>query len=257
MNREEATLTTRDGRCPVSLFWPTADRPLPPLIFAMDGFGRRESLDAMAARIAGLGYVVALPDLYYRVGSILSLLPAGTPRDVRTLVPMLMSVPEIRSRFREQFFGSATRPQHIVTDLGGLLDHLATRPEVRPGPAGIVGYCMGGNVALRAACLLGERIAAAASFHGGYLATEAPDSPHLGAAQIRARLAVIAAQDDPTFGDDSQARLQAALTAAGVRHQIETYPARHGFCVPDMPTHDAAAAERHYAVIAELMAASL
>lgn len=87
--------------------------------------------------------------------------------------------------------------------------------------------------------------------------TDTADSPHLGAPQIRARVLVIGAQEDATFSDASKARLAAVLKAAQVRHHIETYPGRHGFCAPDLPSYDAVLAERHYADLAELFAATL
>lgn len=257
MNGESIQLTTSDGPFTLALFRPATSAPLPPVLFAMDGFGPRETLYQMARRIAAAGYVVALPDLYHRVGSILDLVPAGVPRDVPSLLPLLFSDQELRSRFRDRYFASATKPDHVRTDLSAVLDYLRSRPDVRPGPAGIVGYCLGGHIALRAAALFGSQLGAVASFHGGHLVTDAADSPHLGAPQIRARVLVIGAQEDATFSEASKERLATVLQAAQVRHHIETYPGRHGFCVPALPSYDAALAERHYAELAELFAATL
>src|SRR5699024_7177769 len=104
---------------------------------------------------------------------------------------------------------------------------------------------------------LGERVAAAASFHGGGLATDAADSPHRAAADIRAAVYVAGAQDDSTFTAAQARQLEAALSAAGVEHTIEIYPAAHGFAVPDNPPYDAQAAERHWAALREFFAARL
>jgi carboxymethylenebutenolidase len=105
---------------------------------------------------------------------------------------------------------------------------------------------MGGFMSLTAAGTYPDRIAAAASYHGGRLATDAPDSPHLLAPKIKARVYVAGAIEDASFPDEQKARLAEALREAGVEHQIETYPAKHGWVPRDTPVHDAAEAERHY-----------
>ena len=161
------------------------------------------------------------------------------------------------ARASKRFFASATKAEHILCTVGAVLDELARRREVNPGGVGVVGYCMGGNVALRAAALLAPRVRALGSFHGGFLATPEPDSPHWGAPAISARVYVAGATEDASFTDEMKLRLAEALTAAGVTHEIETYPARHGFCVPDAPTYDAAAAERHYVALEALLRAAL
>ena len=121
-----------------------------------------------------------------------------------------------------------------------------------PAGRGVTGYCMGGNLALRCAGLFPEQLAAAASFHGGNLAHDGADSPHQLATKMKAELYVAGAVEDPSFPDPMKARLEAALSEAHVTHLIETYPARHGFAVPDSPVFDAAAAERHWAALEAL-----
>lgn len=258
MDMQTISLQTGDGPCSVACFRPEQPGVYPGVVFLIDGFGPRAALFDMAARIAKSGYVVALPDLFHRVGSVLDLLPPGnSPRDVKTLIPMVLGVPEVRTRWRERFFASASNPAHLETDLGPVLDSLSTRADVRPGALGAVGYCLGGNLVLRAAAIFGRRLGAVASFHGSLLATDAEDSPHLGASQIAARVLVRAASEDVMFSDAMKSRLAAALTAAGVTYSIETYPARHGFCVPDLPTYDPVCAERHYAELRALFDSAL
>jgi carboxymethylenebutenolidase len=101
-------------------------------------------------------------------------------------------------------------------------------------------------MSLTAAGTFPDRIVAAASFHGGRLATDAPDSPHLLAPKMKSRVYVAGAIEDSSFPDEMKARLEDALTQAGVDHKIETYPARHGWVFRDTPVYDAAASERHY-----------
>jgi carboxymethylenebutenolidase len=145
----------------------------------------------------------------------------------------------------------------IIRDAGALLDFLAGRPEVSGTAVGTTGYCMGGRASLLVAGNHPDRVAAAASFHGGNLAADDPDSPHLLAGRIRARVLVAAAQNDRVFPAEQHERLAKALTAAGVDHRIETYPAEHGFAVPDNPTYDADADRRHWAALAELYGGTL
>jgi carboxymethylenebutenolidase len=126
------------------------------------------------------------------------------------------------------------------------LDFLAAQPDVRPGGIGVTGYCMGGRLALIAAGTYPEQIVAAASYHGGRLANDDPDSPHRLAQKMKARIYVAAAIEDQSFPDEMKTRLEKALTDAGVDHRIETYPAKHGWVFPDFPVYDAAASERHW-----------
>lgn len=257
LKRETVTLTTKDGACAVNVHFPDSAGPFPPVVLAMDGFGPRASMDAIAERIASSGYVVALPDLFYRSGSVADVLPAGAPRDLAALLPFVMGNPEIRAKWRARLYDPATNPANIETDIGGVLELLRVRPDVRPGMAGIVGYCMGGSIALRAAAIFGSQLGAVGVFHGGNLAMDAPDSPHHGASKIKAKVYVAGAIEDPSFTDEMRDRLEKALTDAKVPHEIVTYAAKHGFCVSDMPTFDEAAATKHYAAVRKLFRATL
>jgi carboxymethylenebutenolidase len=112
---------------------------------------------------------------------------------------------------------------------------------------------MGGLMSLTAAGTFPERIAATASYHGGRLATDAPDSPHLLAPRMKSRVYVAGAIEDQGFPDDMKARLEKALTEAGVDHTIETYPAKHGWVFRDTPVYDAAESEHHWRTLVQLM----
>jgi carboxymethylenebutenolidase len=110
---------------------------------------------------------------------------------------------------------------------------------------GAVGFCMGGRLALTSAATYRDRFAAVASFHGGHLATDAPDSPHLLAQKLKAEIYVAAAENDAMYPSAMAERLEKALTEARVKHRAETYAgAAHGWMVPDFPTYDAASAQR-------------
>jgi carboxymethylenebutenolidase len=118
-------------------------------------------------------------------------------------------------------------------------------------------HCMGGLMSLTAAGTYPDRIVATASYHGGRLATDAPDSPHLLAPKIRSRVYVAGAIEDPSFPDDMKQRLERALVEAGVDHEIETYQARHGWVFRDTPVFDATAAEHHWQTMVALFDAQL
>ncbi len=108
-------------------------------------------------------------------------------------------------------------------------------------------------MSLTAAGTYPDRIVATASYHGGRLATDAPDSPHLLAAKIKSRVYIAGAIEDQSFPDDMKARLEDALTRAGVSHKIETYQAKHGWVFRDTPVYDAAASERHFQTLFALL----
>jgi carboxymethylenebutenolidase len=211
----------------------------------MDAFGIRSDLDVMAHRLADAGYVVAVPNLYHRSGSFPPFDPAhvaagGAERD--RFMAMIRSIDG----------------DMVMRDTAAVLAHLDTRASVRPGPIGTVGYCMGGGYALRAAGVFPDRVAAAASFHGGSLATDRPDSPHHLAGQMRARLYVGVAGIDPGFTAEQKQRLDDTLREAGLRYDIEVYEsAQHGFAVHNHRVYDRAASEHHWERLLALFAAEL
>ncbi len=247
-------LDTTAGTNHTEIVAPGGDGPWPAVVLCTDAGGQRPAMLEIAGRLAELGHLVAVPDLYFRVGKLQDLLPEGD-KD-RSIITAIFGDAELRTRWYRRYYMSATADETVRIGIGAVLDHLAARPDV-VGKLGTTGYCMGGNISLRIATIFGDRISATASFHGGGLATAAPDSPHLRAAAIKSRVYVAAASADETFSDEARRTLEAALTAAGVEHTIEVYPGRHGFAVTDNPTYDAACAARHFAALAELYAATL
>ena len=112
---------------------------------------------------------------------------------------------------------------------------------------------MGGNISLTVAGAFPESFTTVASFHGGNLASDKPDSPHLFVKNISGFVYVAGAIEDRSFPEEQKERLEEALSDAGVKHLIEIYPARHGFAVPDSPVYDQAAAERHWDTLLGLL----
>jgi carboxymethylenebutenolidase len=245
-------LATRDGTCRTEIIAPEGEGPWPAILLCYDAGGPRAAMTAMAERIAHGGYLVAIPDFYHRAGSIVDILPPDVPRDPAQLIPLLRPG-ELFQKWMSTFYLPALDYEHLRVDAGAVLDHLATRPDVTGG-VGTTGYCMGGNISVRIATLFGDRIAVTAAFHAGGLVTPAPDSPHLRAAEIKSRVYVAGAIEDPWFTDDMRHQLEAALHDARVEHTIETYPARHGFAVPDNPTYHPAQSDRHFKMLEQLYA---
>jgi len=130
-------------------------------------------------------------------------------------------------------------------------------PEAADGPIGVVGYCMGGRLALIAAATFPDRIAAIASYHGGGLANDKPGSPHLLAPQIKAKVYVGGAIEDANFTEDQKVTLTATLAEAGVDHVVETYPAKHGWVPRDTAVHDPAEAEHHWQTLVPFLDGAL
>ena len=191
----------------------------------------------MAARLAALGYAVLLPDVYYRTGR-------WAPFDMKTVFADAAERNRILSMMR------SITPEVMASDARAFFDYLQARPEVTGMRFGTTGYCMGGRTSLVVAGRVPDRVAAAMTFHGGGLAADDPDSPHLLADRIRAAVYVGAAKNDPFYTPEQSATLDAALTAAGVEHLIEWYSAAHGFAVTDNAPYDPSAADRHWTAMA-------
>jgi len=246
MTQRNVDITTPDGTMDATLHTPAGRGPWPGVIMFPDAGGVRPAFHQMADRLADLGYVVLLPNIYYRLGEYEPFhidTVFTDPDERRRLTSMAMSVTK----------ADATR------DTSAMLDFLGAEPDVAATDIklGTTGYCMGGGLALNAAGRFPERVGAAASFHGGHIASTAPDSPHLLAEAMTATLYVAGAENDATFDDEQFDRLSNALTEAGVDHELVTHPAAHGFAVPDNPTYGASAAARHWQALEELFASTL
>ena len=246
MPRLELSITTPDGTCPASLFTPASGKgPWPGVIFFMDGLGIRPVLWEMGQKLADAGYAVLLPDAYYRYGPY----PPMDP-------PAIFADEAKRGKLME-WVGSLTRGRK-VSDIGAYVKFLAGRAEVKGDKFGATGYCMGGHAALTAAGAFPEYFAAIASFHGGFLGADSPDSPHQFAKAITARVYVAGSIEDPSFPEDQKLRLEKALTDAGVDHVVETYEgAHHGFTMRDLPAFNPTAGERHWNELLKLFGETL
>lgn len=238
-------IKTRDGTCPTYIYRPASGGPWPAVLVLMDALAIRPAMLELGERLATHGYFVMLPDLFYRSGPY-------EPMDPR----VVFTDPEKRKVLMEKFVAPASQA-NVMSDIRAFLDYLEAQPDVKTGGIGTTGYCMGGLMSLTAAGTYPDEIVATASFHGGRLATDAPESPHLLAPKIKSRVYIAGAIEDESFPDAMKERLEQALTQAGVDHLIETYPARHGWVFRDIPVYDAAASERHWDSLLRLLDAKL
>ncbi len=235
MSRKLVEIRTNDGVCPTSVFRPEGRGPWPGVIFFMDGPGIRPVLFEMGERLASHGYLVLLPDMFYRAGPY-------QPVDIKTM----FADPDRRAAHFSKYFAS-TSPARAAADTRAFLEFLGAEPDVRGPWVGCTGYCMGGGMSLTAAGTYPDRIAAAASFHGARLATDAEDSPHRLAANIKARVLVAGADQDQGFPPEQAARLEEALREAKVDHRVEIWKgALHGWTMKDIPIYHEDSAERHW-----------
>ncbi len=237
-------MITTDGVCPVTLCVPDHHDRLRGIVMFPDVAGTLPTFEEMARTLAGFGYAVLLPDLYYR-----------HPDRVRFSLPAAFTDPTQRAQLMAM--GDAITVEMMESDASAYFDFLDTRPELRGSTFGLCGYCRGGRISLTVAGRIPDRVAAVASIHGSQLASTRPESPHLLAPHMLAKVYVAAAEGDELFPSDQARALRHAFRAAGVEHQIDMYPAEHGFAVPDNPGYDAEAARRHWRAVRDFFATAL
>lgn len=232
----EATLdiTTADGPMETFICRPERGGPLPPVFFLMDAHGVREELRDMARRIATVGYYVLLPNLYYRAGRDTLFGPesmeAGSAEHARMrAIRTKMTIPP------------------VMEDVAAMIAFVDGQREVQRGPVGCHGYCMSGPYALAAAARYPDRIAAAASFYGTWLVSDAQESPHRSLGKVAGELYIACAEHDDLAPMPMVEELSDLFKQAGVAGEIEIYPGvHHGFAFPQRWCYDKQAAERHW-----------
>jgi carboxymethylenebutenolidase len=245
MIEEEFELRTADGTPEAVLFRPDDTRRWPGVLHLTDIGGIRDAQRDMARRLAAAGYAVLMPNVFYRTGR-------------PPLFSFKITAADERTMKRVAELGGPLTPEAIARDAGAYVDALAARAFVADGPMGVVGYCFTGAMALRVAAARPDRIAAAASFHGGRLFTDAPTSPHLALPEIRARLYFGHATADRSMPAAAIEGLDQALRGWGGRFESEVYDgALHSWTVPDSPVYNAPQAERAFEKLTALFAAEI
>ncbi|HKQ10307.1 MAG TPA: dienelactone hydrolase family protein [Rhizomicrobium sp.] len=226
------------------LYRPDDIADFPGIVFLTDIWGIRPAAIGMAKRLADKGFAVLLPNVMHRHSRIV---PDGfEPEDERQMNKTL------------QTLFAALTPAQMDSDSKAYMDFLSAQKGVKPGKVGVVGHCYTGQMALRMAAAAPDRVAAAASFHGGWLATDSSDSPHLLLPRIKARLYFGHADQDSLMPAEWIARLEAALRDWHGAFESEVYDgASHGWTVPGRPIYNEAQAERAFEKEVELFNATL
>ena len=243
--RATVEITTPDGVADGYLARPDA-RPHPGVLFVMDAFGLRPAIDEMLERIAGDGYVVLAPNVFYRAG-----------RSPVLALPDLTD-PEQRASFFQSLrpLIDQLTPERLASDGAAYLDYLAG--VAGPGPVAITGYCMGARLGWRLAATNPDRVAALAGFHPGGLVTDATDSPHRSAGKLSAELYFGFADADPSMTAEQIATLERTLEQAGAHYRSEVYEgAQHGYTMADTAAFNEAARERHFRELRSLLGRTL
>ena len=221
----DVEIKTPDGTCDAAFIHPKGGSH-PGVLVWPDAFGLRPSMREIGRRIAADGYSVLVPNPFYRVSKApftdASHFSFTNPDDMAKLRPLMASVTAA---------GAAEKDAIAYV---GFLD--AQKEVNKAKKIGTQGYCMGGPLVVKTAATVPHRIGAGASFHGGGLVTDSPNSPHLLAPKIKARMYFGIASNDDAKQPDAKDKLKEAFAAAKVPAEIEVYAgALHGWCVRDMP----------------------
>ncbi|MBV9509415.1 MAG: dienelactone hydrolase family protein [Caulobacteraceae bacterium] len=234
MIEASVAIRTPDGEMPAFVCRPEFRQAKAVVVMLMDGRGMREALRDNARRLASVGYYILLPNLYYRSGADVE----DVPDDLETM----------------RAYAAPLTRQSAPLDVAACLDFAASDPAAAASsPIGLIGYCMGGRLAVVAAQGLGSRITAVASLHPGSMATRSPDSPHLHLDRISAEIYFGVPEHDPYLSPGAVGRLTEALDAAGANYDLEVLAgAQHGYSTPGNDGYSKPAAERAWERTLEL-----
>ncbi|MEQ8816905.1 MAG: dienelactone hydrolase family protein [Thalassobaculum sp.] len=245
MLEDTLDIITADGAMETFVVRPDRGGPFPAVLFLMDAPGIREELRDMARRLATVGYLVLLPNLYYRAG-----------RD-STFAPDVLEHGSAEHARMRAIRTRMTIPP-VMNDVATMLAFLDARDDAWPGEVGVHGYCMSGPYALAAAARFPDWVAAAASFYGTWLVSDAEESPHLTLGGAKGELYIACAEHDDLAPLAMVAELQGLFDASGARGELEIYPdVHHGFGFPQRRVYDKPAAERHWQRLLALYARNL
>lgn len=227
-------LKTADGEMETFICHPERGGPHPAVLFLMDAPGIRDELYDMARRLAAVGYYVLLPNLYYRAG-----------KDTKYGPDVLDKESDDHARMRAVRTKMTIPP--VMQDIADMLAYIDAEDAAKPGPVGTHGYCMSGPYSLAAAARFPDRIAAAASFYGTWLVSDAEESPHATLGQAKGELYISCAEHDDLAPPEMVAELKTLFDASGARGELEIHPGvHHGFAFPERWCYDKPAAERHW-----------
>ena len=223
----DVEVKTPDGICDAAFIHPKSGSHPGVLIWA-DAFGLRPSLRAMGKRLAAEGYSVLVPNPFYRItkAPFTDASNFNFATDMGKIQPLMASV---------------NAPGAAEKDAIAYIAFLDAQKQVNKSKKiGTQGYCMGGPLVVKTAATVPNRVGAGGSFHGGGLVTDKPDSPHLLASKIKAKMYFGIASNDDMRQPDAKDKLKESFGAAKVAAEIEVYSGLHGWCISDMPLQNGA-----------------
>ena len=239
----DVEIKTADGTCDAYFVHPSSGAHAAVLVWP-DILGLRPAFRTMGKRLAESGYSVLVVNPFYRQKRA-PVVPPGAAFDETTrgiVFPLAQAL-------------NATTH---VNDAKAFIAWLDAQPSVdKNRKIGTTGYCMGGPITMRTAASVADRVGAAASFHGGGLVTQNPDSPHLLVPQMKARYLFAVAENDDEREPEAKNVLRETFAKANLSAEIEVYPAAHGWCPPDSAVYDEAQAERAWSRMLVLFELSL
>ena len=246
VDEKDVVIKTKDGSADAVLFTPKEKGTFPAVLMWPDIMGLRPTFRDMGRRLAAEGYVVLVPNPFYRSKKAPVLDGPINFGDPAT---------------RELLQGYRKAMTDVAGDATAYLAFLDAQPKTnKRRKAGVQGYCMGGGLSFQAAAALPSRIGAIGSFHGGNgLVSKEPNSPHLLIARTNpaSTWLVLQAKNDDAQQPEVKDQLRAAFVAAKRKATVEVYPANHGWCVPGGQAYDAAQAERAWSALLQLYRAAL
>jgi carboxymethylenebutenolidase len=247
MKENIINITTDDGSVDTFVTHPSEGGQFPPVFIFMDVWGLREELFDVARRVATVGYLCVVPNLYYRQGRVrneyrnakgqmITLDSLSADQKARVLAPLANLTDEL-----------------VVADIASILKYLDGNPAVKHGAAGCVGYCMGGRHVFRAAANFPDHFKASASLHGTDLVTDGKDSPHLQMSKARGEVYCGFGEKDRHTPPSTVGTLDRTFAAMGVGHARYIHEvhrgAEHGYALPDRDVFDKQAANRDWEII--------
>ena len=220
---------------------PDEGGPHPAVIIFMDIWGLREELFDIARRVGREGYYCIVPDMYYRDGGLCfdTRDETGTHLSAERMDPAMLELAvEAGRRVNER---------GVAMDTGAMLEFTGLDEPARPDPAGVIGFCMGGRLAMFAAGHHGDRLLASASLHGARLVMEEENSPHLLIPEMSGEFYFGYAGKDPFAAPELCSRIAEVMEAADLEYGHCLHEeADHGYALPERDVYDPKAAERSY-----------
>ena len=240
VTESDVTITTPDGTAEAYFVRP-ATGAAPGVLVWPDIFGLRPAFRQMGKRLAGSGYAVVVVNQFYRARK-LPIAPNGATTPILELLPLAQALNETTH----------------MTDPKAFVAWLDNQPSVaKDRKIGTQGYCMGGPMAFRTAAAMPDRLGAVASFHGGGLVTEQPNSPHLQASKTKAQFLIAVASNDDARSPNEKNVLKETFENAKLPAEIEVYSGAHGWCPPDSRVYNEPDAEKAWARLLALYGKAL